>query len=564
MIKAHNVNRLARLSSAAPALAALLVYASTIGAGFLYDDEVLIRTNPRVHDAGGLWRAPLEPLLTAAGTGDTNYYRPVVNVLYNMTWRAGGGRPAAFHLLNLLLHMTNATLVMLLVRRLRGAAPSDPVAIGAAVLFAVHPLTSEVVAWPSCLPELGYVTFGLSALVLHAASWRLAAWVSFGLALGCKETAVVLLPLIVMLELWRGSGGVRGAVRSMAPYLGVAAIFLAARVAVLGGVMPHGTAGLRTTADSVLNAPSLLVRYLGMMLVPWPLRIEHVVTLVSSAKDPRFLVSAAAIVALGAAAWRLRRRRPDLAFAACWTVVPVLPALHLPALGRDPFAERYAYLAVAGLCWLAVGGVEALGVARRWLLPVFVYAVSIAFAVATVRRCGDWYDDGTLGASSIRHEPRAAVGYLLRGGWLLREGRAEEAWRVFRDGVDHAPANIELHRFAFGLGAQLHRMTQEQLLAEYERLVPLARDSATAEFNLGQALLEGGRLDAAETAFGRALELVPDSIPAMAGLVEIALRRGDAPTAQSWCGRAKGVGGASEAAMQQLRSVCEVAERSSP
>jgi hypothetical protein len=553
VIKAPNVSRVTRLFSAAPALAAFLVYCSTLGAGFVYDDEVLIRTNPGVQDAGALWRLPARPLLPAAGPGDTNYYRPLVNVLDNLAWQAGGGRPFAFHLLNVLLHVASATLVMLLVRRLRDRPDFDPVALGAGVLFAVHPLCTEAVAWASGLPELGYVTFGLATMILHVSSRRLAAWVCFGLALACKETAVVVVPLIALMEAWKRGPVLRRIVR----YLVVVVLFFLARVAVLGGLMPHGTAGLRTASDVVLNAPMLLLLYLKMMIVPWPLTIEHVVKLVGSASDLRFSIGLAGIVVLGIAVGRLSRSRSDLAFAACWSIVPLLPALYLPALGRDPFAERYAYFAVAGFCWLLAGGAEALLGATRWALPAFLYLVVIASCVTTIRRCGDWDDDGTLGASSIRHEPRAAVGYLLRGTWLLREGRKEDAYRVFRDGVDHAPASVELHQYAFGLGAELGHLKHDDLLAEYERLVPLARDSAPAEFNLGHALLEGGRLDAAEAAFTRALELAPDSIPTMTGLARIAVRRGDAATLEALCRRAESVKGATGPALVEMRTVCK-------
>jgi Flp pilus assembly protein TadD len=556
----------------APAVAALLVYASIFGAGYVYDDNALIVTNRWVHDADVLWQLPFKPLLASSGVGSTDYYRPIVNVFYNLTWHSLGGRPLAFHVLNVLVHMLNATLLLKLVRRLRGT--QDIVAVGAATVFAVHPLCTEVVAWASGLPELGYVAFGLSTLLLHVRAWsatedrarwlRLAAFVLFGCACACKETALAIVPLIVLLELWlrpanRAQTGsdVVDAVHRVVPYLVSAAIYFAIRTAVLGGLMPPDAHGLRTPLDSVWNAPGLLLHYVGMMIVPSPLLIEHVVTLVKTPANPSFIAGAVIIAAGAVAVMRLRRLRPDLAFAACLAVLPLVPALYLPALGRNLFAERYAYLGVAGFCWLLIGGAEALASRPAiripaWGLPVFVYAVSIAAASLTVRRCGDWYDDGTLGMASMRDEPRAPVGYLLAGDWLKREGRTEEAWRVYRDGLDHVPANVELQQKAVGMGVELHHMTREDVLAEYERLVPLSRDSAPALFNLGHALLEGGRLDAAQAAFTRALELVPNSAPTMTGLAEVALRRGDAPTAAALCRRALAVNGRWAAASQLL------------
>src|SRR5262245_61092267 len=137
------------LWSLAPAVAALLAYAATLGAGYLYDDAAFLRDNRYVQDASLLWRLPAMPFLSSPAMGNTNYYRPVVSFVDNLAWQSLGGRPVAFHLLSVLIHMTNATLLMLLVRRVSERPPL--VAIGAGVLFAVHPLSTEAVAWPSCL-----------------------------------------------------------------------------------------------------------------------------------------------------------------------------------------------------------------------------------------------------------------------------------------------------------------------------------------------------------------------------------------------------------------------------
>lgn len=553
-------------------MAALVVYAVTLGSAFLYDDETLIRTNRWVQDASVLAQLPFKPLLAVAPMGSTNYYRPVVNVLYNLTWQLGGGRPFAFHLLNVLAHMLNATLVFRFIRTLTGAEGAT--AGGAAILFAVHPLASEVVAWPSCLPELGYSGFGLSALLLSAMSWsrkdrpalacRAGSWLTFGLACACKETALAFLPLVFAMESWlrprdarsRGARGLEAA-RSLVPYLGAAALFFAARTVVLGGLIPHGARGTRTLADVVLNAPWLFLLYVKAMLVPSPLLVEHVVPLVTSAADLRFLAGVGLVAAAAVGLVRLKRRRPDLAFAACLTVLPVLPALYIPALGRDPFAERYAYLGIAGFCWLAVGGACVVFQSRRvalpsWALPSLLAALVIAAGARTAARCADWRDDETLGRATMRDEPAAPIGYLLAGNWHLREGRKDEALRVFTEGMNRVPESVELQQNAIGLGLQLGRLTEDDAIAQYERLVPLASGSASAQFNLGHALLQKGRIPEAKTAFTRALALSPSSVASMTALAVIASKEGDDAAAVALCRRALAVDEHSTAALQQL------------
>jgi Flp pilus assembly protein TadD len=524
-----------------------------------------------VQDSSVLLKLPAKPLLASPPVGTTNYYRPLVVVLYNVMWHAGGGRPLAFHLLNVVFHMLNATLLLLLIRRLPGAG--DAAALGAALLFAVHPANVEVVAWPSCLPELGYAAFGLAALIVYVRSWSRAAGAArkdravsialFFLACACKETALAFLPLIVLLSFWLRPEGAKStrprwqaALSDALPYLGVAALYLTARTAVLGGLVAAGAHSSRTLSDAVLNAPWLSLLYVKSMLVPAPLLVEHVVPLVSSMADPKFLggavVAAAAIVAIV----RLRRVRPDLAFAACLIVFTLLPALYLPALGRDPFAERYAYLGVAGASWLVAGGLVALLGGRfttpRWSYAALIGVLVVAGATRSFARCTEWRDDETLGRASMRDEPRAAIGYLLLGNHQLRAGRKDDALQTFTEGASHAPESVDLQQNALALGAELGKTTPDDAIAAYGRLASTAPGNASVPYNLGQVLLQAGRRDEAKAAFLHALDLAPTSVRSLTALAVIASQENDPAGAADYCRRALAIDDRATPALQQL------------
>jgi Flp pilus assembly protein TadD len=237
--------------------------------------------------------------------------------------------------------------------------------------------------------------------------------------------------------------------------------------------------------------------------------------------------------------------------------VPVLPALYLPALGRDPFAERYAYLGIAGTCWLILGSVDTLLGARRaaaprWAMPSLLTVLVVGASARTIVRCGDWHDDESLGRASMRDEPRAAIGYLLVGNWQARSGRKGDALTTFEDGVAHAGDSVDLQINAIGLGTELGRVGPEEAIAAYQRLVPLAPGNASIPFNLGQVLLESGRRDEARAAFTHALELAPASVGALTALAVIASQDGDTAASVAFCRRALAVDDHSTAALQQL------------
>ena len=206
--------------------------------------------------------------------GTTNYYRPLVVILYNLTWQSLGGRPLAFHLLNVVgAHAERHAAVPPRAPAHRRDRTQPPPASRCS--FAVHPLNVEVVAWASCLPELAFTAFGLSALLLHIAAWSRSGASARKLRVGgirvcsdspcsCKETALAFVPLIVLLELWLRPATRARPMRSsprprIVPYLGAAAVFFAARTAVLGGLIPPGGHGSRTVVDALRNAPWLLL-----------------------------------------------------------------------------------------------------------------------------------------------------------------------------------------------------------------------------------------------------------------------------------------------------------------
>jgi Flp pilus assembly protein TadD len=179
-------------------------------------------------------------------------------------------------------------------------------------------------------------------------------------------------------------------------------------------------------------------------------------------------------------------------------------------------------------------------------------AIVLAAGARTAARATEWRDNETLGLASMRDEPQAPIGYMLAGSFNLREGRKDEALRIYREGLAHVPESVELQQSSIGLGLELGRLTQDDAIAEYERLVPLASGSAPAQFNLGQALLQRGRLDSARTAFARALELAPESVASLTALAVVASEQGDAATAAAYCRRALVLDDHATAALQQL------------
>lgn len=536
-----------------PLAAGVIVYLNSLGAGFVYDDNQQIVDNPWVHDLRLLPRLLTHTVWAFKTGGPVNYYRPVQMGLYNLLWTASGGNPLPFHLANLLLHLAVTAGLFFLVRRLsRSGLP----AMGAALLFAVHPLNTQTVDWVACVPELTYALFGLATLALHAASWeaeaprrrilKSLAVVLFLLALFSKETALTILVLIPLME-WllrparpKDRSGVSRTVRARrglvaaVPYAVAAAAYLAIRVEVLGSLAPMRRTDL-TAADAVLNAPLLLLRYLGMMAAPVKLLADRVLEPLPSFGHPAFLLSLLGVTALVLTLVWLARRAPDLVFAGALAILPILPVLYLPAVGGAAFAERYAYLPVAGFTWLVAGAVWA--VAGRLSAPgrapsVFLAVVLLIGAIGAVRtlaRNPVWHDDGRLAAATLRDEPRAWQMYVILGNWHEREGRPEEAMRAYDEGLRVFPDKPQLRAADINVRLKLHRIGPEEAIRDYLPLAQAYPSLYEVQYNLGDACLKAGRPAEAEQAFRRAVALNPGGMQAREGLTLAIIAQGREP-----------------------------------
>ncbi len=541
-----------------PAAAALLVYGNTLNGEFVFDDTSLILENPWVKELRLLPHALTHPVWAFKVTTPTNYYRPLPMGLLNLLWAGSGGQPWAFHAWSVLLHAANCVALALLVRRLAG---DDVLAASAALLFAVHPVNSEAVAWVSCIFELTYTLLCLTALTLHVSAWeadgrarrwrRALALLCFSLATFSKETAVAVLAAIFVCELCVRRVALRQAARQTLPYVLAAVPYLVIRFFVIGGVAPRAQS--LGWLDALESAPSLLFDYVRVLAVPRHLSAYHVFEPVRSILDPAFALSVVALLALLLLAVWLASRRRELGLALGLIFLPLLPVLYVPALGPGAFAEHYAYLPAAGFVWIACTAVAVI-VRRRAHVVAFALVLAAAAAPLTISRNRQWHDDLRLAESTIQVEPRGFVGHMLLGNHHLERDEPEQALAAFEQGVRQATESLILETNAIGLRLQLGRIDPQEAIRRLESLEAggATVSQVSVHFALGYAYMQVNRLQEAAAEFEKALQLLPVADGALFALAVIASKRGDDEQAVEHCRRALAIDPRSAAAHQQL------------
>lgn len=515
------------------ALAASGIYAITLAHGFVWDDRALILENRYLLEWSRLGTNLTSDFFRKSGDEDSiGYWRPAVTLTYMVDRTLYRDRPWGFHLTNVLLHTAASCLLLAIARRL----PLSPSAqLGAALLFAVHPVHVEAVAWIAGRTDLLCAVFFLAAVLLdldHALSpkpvKRVASIAAGALSILSKEMGAVL-PLVIALRGFllagatpRDHGRARAAWRAALPYTAVAALYVLIRFGILGIGTPQPYAARAGRAALLWTWWSALIEYARVLLWPVSLNLDLQVDLV---RTPLALSVAAGLAIFGlvlAAVVRTWNTRPAPCFALGWMLVGFLPltnfvlAIQAPVGVAFPWAERYVYLASAGFClafgWLVLEAAPARSAApsrRISAVTIIVFGVLAAAASArTLTRAAEWRSDLTLFGAAVRDTPGHVTPHLNLGVALAEAGHEQEAEAEYLKTLDIAPANF---RANFNLG-NLYRIRKDYTRAEARYMLAIAAkpNYAQAHLNLGLTFLGAGRAEDALGEFGLADEALRD------------------------------------------------------
>ncbi len=508
-----------------------------------WDDDKNFLTNPAFR---GLAVSNLRWMWTTFHLG---HYHPLTWMSLGLDYVIWGLDPTGYHLTNVLLHTANAVLFYLVALRLLGGKIWT--AAAAALLFAVHPLRVESVAWVSERRDvLSGVFYLLSVLAYLRAQkegprgrWLAASLAAFAAALLSKVIVVSLPIVLLLLDIYPLRRGPRW--REKIPYFALA---FAAGWAALAGQQTGvaGFAGHVTMRAGLRVELSLygLVFYVWKTISPFGLYPQYAWSGSVSPLDPLLLATAALAVAATAAAVALRSRYPALLTVWGCYVVSLLPVLSIARLDpQQSVADHHTYLATLGLALLAAAGLTALRAPEAATLAALVV---VGLAALTRQQIGVWRDPLSLWTRTLAGAPDSAVAHNNLGEALGARARLEEAIPQFERALQIKPAYVEAY---YNLGlvrrkqGRLQAATQcfeqalqidptlapvhndlancyavlgrkQEALEQYRLALRYQPDFANAHYNLGNLLQSEGQLTEAISRYQEALRLNPALVDA--------------------------------------------------
>ena len=534
---------------------AFLAFLPTLDGQFLnWDDGINFVANSGFRGLG--W----PELRWMATTTLLGHWIPLTWLSLGVNYALGGLDPWGYHLGNLLLHAANVAVFYVIAQRLLAAswdaAAPAPALIGgaafASLIFAVHPLRVESVAWVTerrdvlsgfffLLAVLGY----LKAVEQGAgggldARWRAASLGLFAAALLSKASTMMLPAALLVLDVYplrRRGVGVTVLLREKIGYFVLAGIGAGvALVAVRQGALVTGYAEYGLGARGAMTLYSLLV-YPWKLL--WPVDLSPMYELPARV-DPlawRFLLPMVAVPAITVALYLWRRRWPGGLAAWVYSALLVLPVSGAVHAGYQLAHDRYSYL--SGLGFAVLGGAAvvwviragARGVLRPWLEAVVLGAVVLvvaALGAGTWRQSRIWHDSETLWRWAVSVDPACALcsnnlGQALIVAHATSLGHVRQAEGYFRFVISKRPRHPDAyHNLGAALAMQRRYAEAEASLASYLQLSPPGNPEPPAR--LGLLYVDQGRYADAIPLLRRALALDP-RFPSVRKDLVLALRK---------------------------------------
>ena len=382
-------------------------------------------------------------------------YCPLTWLSFASDYQIWGHDPFGYHLTNLLLHAANSLLVLILVRKvLRGRyAYALTTALLTAVIFGVHPLHVESVAWATERKDVLFVFFyflGLLSYLRWLNSRKLADYgICFGLFVASvlsKSTAVTFPAVLVLIDYFLAK---RKAWGEKVPFFAVSLI-----IAGITFVCQAGGLGETVATPEVIPlwARAGLVGYCSLFYVRkflWPVHLSAVYPVFDEmhwnfVSSLEYLAVFALVTALVFAA---RRRWPALL--PCWLfyLIALSPTIGLVPVGIHVVADRYAHLAILGLMLpasmvIAQAAGAARGAGARIVAGGVIAAVFAALTLAAERRTETWFNSETLFLNALQENPDCLPAHINLTVWYTSLKEFDRAIEHGQRAVEIAPDGI--------------------------------------------------------------------------------------------------------------------------
>lgn len=497
------------------------VYANSLGGKFIWDDSGLIIENIEYLET----KLDFKSLFLKSHFEEAPYYRPVLWLAFLADYKVWGLNPLGYHSTNITLHILNTVLLFFFFRAI---AATPALAAAACALFAVHPINTEAIAWIAGRNDpimFFFLIFSCLCMcrgrraqtALRKTALYCFACISYGCALLAKETAVITLPLFLLVDVWFLKKRYR-------PFrYEIAALYTALTLITIFFFMlrnniihqPFLQLSFQPDIRSLATPCIIYLYYIKTLCFPANLTVDPSSFLIRCMKSSTVIITCSAFcISLVTAAVLFRKYFKEGLFALLWILIYLAPVSGIVWMGV-PILEHRAYGACAGFCFALaslyhrflahpIGGITGNTVRTG---NAMLCIIVILFSLLTIQRNTLWKDEHTIWADTLQKSPESTQALVNLGVTFLRLNKPEPALDLFKKALAASPRSARIYN---NIGSALFSLGRyDEAQQAQEQAIRLNPKSAEAYNNMGILFKARGDYEKAVSCFRKALALQP-------------------------------------------------------
>ncbi|GDX53215.1 O-GlcNAc transferase [Bacteroidota bacterium] len=429
------------------ALAGILVltlvsYWPSLSNGFVnLDDDRYIETNQMIR------HFDLKVLFTSFWMGN---YHPLVMMVYTWIYSFVQLEPKAYHTVNLILHLINTSLVLFVILELTDVFE---IAVVVSLLFGIHPIHVESVAWVSELKDLMYTCFFLSSLFWYLKylkndfnkKYFLFSLLFFLCSLFSKGVGVSLTIVLLLVDYFKGRKMEGKVFIEKIPFFILSFIF--------GVVAIKAQQDLGAIQDAIFSFPQRIVfacygftTYILKIIIPINLSAYYPYPAKTGESIPGVYYGYPVIViALLAGVFYSFKKTNKVFFSIGFYAITVALVLQLLPVGGAVIADRYSYIPSIGIFLLFAFGLFELykNSSYKTIATALLLVMTASYSFMTYQRTQVWKDGMTLWSDVINKGNEVALAYNNRGVLYKQAGELEKAMKDYKHSLSLSPDNTD-------------------------------------------------------------------------------------------------------------------------
>lgn len=493
------------------------VFGNGISGDFVFDDVTVVKNRGDLKDASFFLNLFVSPY--HQNVPKTGLYRPLTMASYSINHNFLGGSAASFHIVNIIIHALNSFLVFWLVKQF---LKSGPLAYVSSLLFLLHPIHTEAVTSIVGRAELLTFFWSIVTLFFFLKNYKLLASMSFLFALGSKEIAVVLLPILLYLELFFASKSLGRSAGNLLFFILPLAIYSLLRYAALGKYFAGDVTTtiienqLKFTGFYERITTALKVLYMYVERLVWPIHLSadysyNRIALVKNIfKSPESLFGLLFLFLIIWLAIRYRKINKELGFGAVLFIFPYLMVSNLIKPFGTIMGERLMYFPSLGfiiILSVLLGKLYSINKVGQKLFYGILSILIIFYGVGTIIRNNDWKDSKTLFFATVKESPNSLITRTALAGVYIR---ADE-WDKAREELEIARSIYEDNSHLQNLLGIVADHEGNLKLAEerFRKSLELNADAINSHINLAELYLKQKRYEEAGASFLKVIEFSP-------------------------------------------------------